>query len=159
MLLLSILLVVGPAAALDTRLGRTEITRASVLEAMNAIRAGHGLPPLHDDRRLDAAAEDRMRDMENAGYWSHVSPDGRTPFALLPIHGYLYSIVGENLASGFETTEILLASWMESPGHRDNILSPLFQDCGMAIIDGSTVGRASGRSVVVLFGRPARPAA
>jgi uncharacterized protein YkwD len=152
MLLVSILLVAGPAAALDTRIGRTEITRASVLEAMNAIRARHGLPPLRDDRRLDAAAEDRIRDMENGGYWSHISPDGRTPFAWLPIHGYLFTSAGENLASGFETTEVLIASWMESQGHRDNILSTEFQDCGVAIIDGSTVGRASGRSVVVLFG-------
>lgn len=158
-LLLLILFVAGPVAALDTRLGRTEITRASVIEAMNAIRTARGLPPFRDDRRLDAAAEDRIRDMENAGYWGHFSPDGRTPFVWLAIHGYLYSNAGENLASGFETTEVLLTSWMESEGHRDNILSTTFQDCGVAVIDGSTVGRASGRSVVVLFGRPARPAA
>ena len=43
---------------------------------------------------------------------------------------------------------------MESPGHRDNILSPLYMDCGVAIIDGSTKGRATGKSIVVLFGRP-----
>ncbi|HYM62566.1 MAG TPA: CAP domain-containing protein [Thermoanaerobaculia bacterium] len=152
-LLLSMFFVAQAAPALDLKLGRTEITRASVVAAMNAIRADHQLPPLRDDDRLDAAADDRMRDMENNGYWGHVSPDGRSPFVWLPIHGYLYSNAGENLASGFETTEVLLASWMESEGHRENILSIVFRDCGVAIIDGSTLGRASGRSVVVLFAR------
>ncbi|HJW94208.1 MAG TPA: CAP domain-containing protein [Thermoanaerobaculia bacterium] len=133
---------------------RTEITRASVLAQMNRARAGAGLAPLHEDGRLDAAAEDRMKDMEDLGYFAHVSPDGRPPFVWLKPHGYNYSNAGENLAAGFETAEVLMDSWMESPGHRDNILNPLYQDCGVAIIDGSTKGRGTGRSIVVLFGRP-----
>jgi uncharacterized protein YkwD len=132
----------------------TDITRESVVAAMNAKRAAIGLAPLHEDKRLDAAADDRMRDMEDLGYWSHVSPDGRTPFLVFKPRGYLYSNAAENLACGFETTEVLMDGWMESPGHRDNILSPLYQDCGVAIIDGSTKGRAAGKSIVVLFGRP-----
>jgi uncharacterized protein YkwD len=140
-----LLLVATPALASD-------ITRASVVAAMNEYRAEHHLPPLREDLRLDAAANDRMRDMEDQGYWAHESPDGRAPFTWLAPNGYEYHYAGENLATGFETTELLVAGWMESPGHRDNILSPHFEDCGIAIIDGLTMQRATGKSIVVMFG-------
>lgn len=139
------LLVAAPALASD-------ITRASVVAAMNEYRAEHHLPPLREDLRLDAAANDRMRDMEDQGYWAHESPDGRSPFTWLAPHGYDFHYAGENLACGFETTELLVAGWMESPGHRDNILSPHFEDCGIAIIDGLTMRRGTGKSIVVMFG-------
>jgi len=130
-----------------------EITSRSVLDAMNEYRAKNGLAPLRDDPRLDLAASDRMHDMEELGYWSHESPDGRSPFLWLKPRGYTFHFAGENLAAGFETCEILVSSWMESPGHRANILSQDYDDCGIAIIDGSTKGRAVGKSVVVMFGR------
>ena len=139
------LLVAAPALASD-------ITRASVVAAMNEYRAEHHLPPLREDLRLDAAANDRMRDMEDQGYWAHESPDGLSPFTWLAPRGYDFHYAGENLACGFETTELLVAGWMESPGHRDNILSPHFEDCGIAIIDGLTMRRGTGKSIVVMFG-------
>lgn len=135
-----------------------EITRASVLTEMNRQREAAGLSPLAEDPRLVKAAEYRVRDMEELEYWAHKSPDGRSPFEMLRPFGYDYHFAGENLASGFETAEVLVESWMESKGHRDNIISPLYEHCGIAIIEGSTVGRATGRSVVVLFGRPLAPA-
>ena len=140
-----LLLVATPALASD-------ITRASVVAAMNEYRAQHHLPPLREDIRLDAAADDRMHDMEDLGYWAHESPDGRSPFSWLAPHGYEFHYAGENLATGFETTELLVAGWMESPGHRENILSPHFEDCGIAIIDGMTMRRGMGKSIVVMFG-------
>lgn len=131
-----------------------DITRENVLDAMNAYRAERGLPPLHFDARLQKATDDRMRDMEELEYWAHESPDGRSPFSWLRAESYDFSFAGENLACGFETNEVLVQSWMESPGHRDNILSPLYTECGIAVIDGSTRGRAAGKSIVVMFGRP-----
>lgn len=139
------LLVATPTLASD-------ITRASVVAAMNEYRAEHNLPPLREDVHLDAAAADRMRDMEDQGYWAHESPDGRSPFSWLAPNGYVFRFAGENLATGFETTELLVSGWMESPGHRANILSPHFEDCGIAIIDGLTTRRATGKSIVVMFG-------
>ena len=138
-------LIAMPAFAAD-------ITRASVVAAMNEERAKLGLRPLREDRRLDAAAEDRMRDMEEQSYWAHESPDGRSPFLWLKMRRYFFRVAGENLATGFETTELLVDGWMESKGHRENILAPDYNDCGIAIIDGATMRRASGKSVVVLFG-------
>ncbi|HET7710598.1 MAG TPA: CAP domain-containing protein [Thermoanaerobaculia bacterium] len=144
-------LVVAAAASLASA---SEITPQSVLEQLNVRRVGAGLGPLRIDDRLAQAAEDRIRDMEEQGYWAHVGPDGRPPFQWLKPRGYEFAFAGENLAAGFETAEVMVESWMESKGHRANILSPLYQDCGIAFIEGSTTGRSVGRSVVVLFARP-----
>jgi uncharacterized protein YkwD len=130
----------------------SEITVERVLELMNDYRAEHGIAPLVVDPRLSQAAEDRMRDMEEIGYWSHESPEGRSPFTWLHVRGYVYSTAAENLAAGFETAPLLVSSWMESPGHRANIMGRDFEHCGIAIIDGSTRGPATGKSIVVLFG-------
>jgi len=144
-LLLLLIIVATPAFASD-------ITRASVVAAMNEYRAQYHLPPLREDARLDAAADDRMRDMEDQAYWAHESPDGRSPFTWMAPNGYAYHYAGENLATGFDTTELLVEGWMESRGHRANILSPHFEDCGIAIIDGLTMRRGVGKSIVVMFG-------
>lgn len=132
----------------------TEITQQSVIAEMNARRARIGLSPLREDTRLTEAAQDRMRDMEEQGYWAHTSPDGRSPFEWLRPRGYQFAYAGENLAAGFETTEVLVDGWMESKGHRENILSPFYSECGIAIIDGATTRKQTGRSVVVMFARP-----
>lgn len=134
-----------------------EITTETVVAEMNIHRAAAGLPPLRHDDRLLRAADSRMRDMEELSYWGHIAPDGRSPFEMIPPHGYEFRYAGENLASGFETAELLVQSWMESKGHRANILSPLYQDCGVSVIEGATTGRGTGRSVVVLFARPISP--
>ncbi|MBK5260830.1 MAG: hypothetical protein JJE51_14665 [Thermoanaerobaculia bacterium] len=140
-----------------TAVSAAEITLDNVVAQMNVRRAAAGLPPLAADERLCHAAEDRMRDMEDQGYWAHISPDGRSPFEWLRPRGYIFAYAGENLAAGFETAEVLVDGWMESEGHRDNIMSPIYKDCGIAIIEGATTGRATGRSIVVLFGRPMNP--
>lgn len=128
-----------------------EITPANVVEEMNQYRVEAGLDPLELDPRLSRAAEDRIVDMAEVGYWGHESPLGTSPFVWLARHGYVHWIAGENLAAGYETTPILVESWMESPGHRANILSTDFADVGVALIDGGTTRRLVGRSVVVVF--------
>jgi uncharacterized protein YkwD len=130
-----------------------EITAENVIRLMNEYRAEGGLPPLRGESRLALAAGDRMRHMEDEGYWAHESPDGLTPFVWVRSREYNFQVAGENLASGFETARLLVQSWMESPGHRANIMSEDYQDCGIAIIDGATTGPATGKSIVVLFGK------
>lgn len=144
-LLVLLALVATPTFAID-------ITTGSVVAAMNGERARRGLRPLREDPRLDAAAGDRLRDMEELSYWAHEAPDGRSPFFWMRPRGYFFRAAGENLAAGFETTELLVGGWMESKGHRENILSPDFEDCGIAVIEGGTMRRVTGKSVVVLFG-------
>ena len=149
-LLLALLLVAPSALALDVAMDQP-INAENVLRLMNEYRAAEGLPPLREDPRLMRAAEDRMRHMEELGYWSHQSPDGMSPFVWLAARDYTYRTAGENLANGFETPQVLVESWMESPGHRANILGSQYEDVGIAIIDGSTTHPAAGKSVVVLF--------
>jgi len=146
--IVSLLLVTGFSSLLREA---DEITTASVLREMNRFRKARGLNPFIPDSRLERAASDRMEDMEELGYWAHRSPDGRSPFVWLPVRGYQFRAAGENLATGFETAKLLVSSWMESKGHRDNILSTDFSGVGIAIIEGSSTGRAAGKSVVVIF--------
>ena len=145
-----LMLVAMTAAAIEPS---NEITAENVLRLMNDYRAEEGLAPLHADLLLVEAAGDRMRHMEDESFWSHQSPDGLSPFHWLNQRQYHYRAAGENLAYGFETARLLVQSWMESRGHRANILSANYEDCGIAIIDGSTLGPATGKSVVVMFGR------
>jgi len=143
--------------AFATPLFAADNTPDSVLSEMNSYRTKEGLSPLRFDPRLVAAAGDRMQDMEDLEYWSHDAPDGRSPFVWLKPHGYDFRFAGENLATGFETVELLVQGWMESPGHRANILSADYDDVGIAVIDGSTTRRATGKSIVVMFGRARMP--
>jgi uncharacterized protein YkwD len=143
-----LLLFAGRAFAADDN----TISVQGVLYLMNAYRAQESLPPLHLDASLTRAAEARMRDMEDGGWWSHESPEGVSPFTWIPVD-YDYVFAAENLAAGFETLHLLVQSWMESPGHRENIMGAQYADCGIAIIDGSTKGPAMGKSIVVMFGR------
>jgi uncharacterized protein YkwD len=150
LVLIALMLLAAAASAVEPS---NEITAANVLSLMNDYRASEGLAPLRSDERLDLAAADRMHHMEEESYWSHESPRGESPFLWLDRRAYHYRAAGENLAYGFETARLLVQSWMESSGHRANILSADYEDCGIAIIEGSTLGPASGKSIVVMFGR------
>jgi uncharacterized protein YkwD len=148
MLLVVAMLFAFRASALDA----DAITAANVTAFMNEYRAEAGLPPLRIDPSLTAAAEARMRDMAEGEWWAHQAPDGTPPFVHIPID-YDYAFAAENLAAGFDTAGVLVLSWMESPGHRANILGANYADCGIAILEGSTKGPSTGKSIVVLFGR------
>jgi uncharacterized protein YkwD len=145
---LLIALLAFRAFALDT----TEIDAANVVALMNEYRVEAGLPPLRLDPALTRAAEARMQEMAEGEWWGHTAPDGTTPFAVISVE-YDYSFAAENLAAGFETAGLLVSSWMESDGHRKNILGVNYADCGVAVLEGSTLGPSTGKSVVVLFGR------
>lgn len=150
LLLVTAFVAAAPAAA-------REIEPANLLAEINARRSLHHLPPLQLNDSLAQAADQRMRHMIDLGYWAHEAPDGTSPFVWLRSGGYMYSNAGENLARGFETVEVLVDSWMESPGHRSALLSPNYVHVGFAILEGSTTGRSAGRSVVAMFGRPLHP--
>lgn len=130
----------------------TEINAANVTALMNEYRAEAGLPPLRLDPSLTRAAEARMNDMADGEWWGHQAPDGTPPFVHIPVD-YDYAFAAENLAAGFDTAGLLVASWMESRGHRANILGVNYADCGIAVLEGATTGPAMGKSIVVLFGR------
>jgi uncharacterized protein YkwD len=120
---------------------------------MNRERARRGLTPLRFDSRLNAAAADRAADMFSRGYFDHVSPDGRSPFLSVQARGYRYAAVGENLAVGYRTPQSVVSGWMNSPGHRENILGRAFEEVGLALVDGSPVRGYGGPTVVAFYAR------
>ena len=132
------------------------ISAAAILDEMNAHRRRYGLAPLSLNGKLNLAASDRVRDMFEQGYFDHVSPDGTQPFVWARHRGYRYATIGENLAEGQRSAREVVSGWMNSPGHRANILGSSFEDCGLAIAQGSPTGRSRGYTFVALYAREAR---
>ncbi|HEY7728030.1 MAG TPA: CAP domain-containing protein, partial [Candidatus Eisenbacteria bacterium] len=92
------------------------------------------LAPLTWDPRVAAVAEGHSRDMVDRSYFSHVSPDGETPWDRLAAAGISYSAAGENIAYGYPTGSAVLAAWLGSPGHRANIENPSFTRHGVGLV-------------------------
>jgi uncharacterized protein YkwD len=123
----------------------------SVVAAMNRERAAHGLGPLRLESRLSLAAEDRVDDMIRKRYFDHVSPDGVQPFTWVRKRGYRYSMVGENLALGYRSGQSVVTGWMNSPGHRENILQRGFDEVGIAVVEASPMRGYRAPLVVALY--------
>ena len=103
----------------------------AVFDLVNQERAIHGLHSLSWDDRLFAAARAHSEDMAADGYFSHTSLDGRSPGDRLLDAGYFWNTYGENIAYGYPTPESVINAWMNSSGHRANILNSSFCDLGV----------------------------
>jgi len=125
---------------------------AAVVEEMNRQRATFGLPPLRINARLEAAADDRITDMFDKQYFSHVSPDGIQPWSWVEQHGYDYREFGENLAVGYPSADSVVDGWMHSPGHRANVLNRNFEEVGVAIAPESPTRGFRGPTIVAIYG-------
>lgn len=130
----------------------SNITSSDLLSLTNQKRQEQGLPSLVLNEKLNAAAEQKARDMFAKDYWAHNGPDGTTPWVFVKSSGYDYLYAGENLARGFTNSPEVVAAWMASPGHRQNILSGDYQDVGFAVIDGNLTGDET-VLVVQMFGK------
>ena len=130
---------------------RSSIEEA-VIAQMNRERAANGLQLLRVNLQLALAAEDRIHDLFARHYFNHVSPDGMQPFVWAQRRGYDYSVIGENLATGYPTASSVVDGWMHSPAHRANILGRDFDEVGVAVADGSPVSEYGGPTYVVLYG-------
>lgn len=129
----------------------TDITASQVLTLVNQDRLQNGLSPVKPDPLLDRAAELKAEDMFAKNYWSHVSPQGATPWDFINKTGYRYLYAGENLARDFATSDQVVKAWMNSPSHRANILNPKYQDMGLAVVNGNMGGEET-TLVVEMFG-------
>lgn len=131
------------------------LTTGGIIVATNSERALRGLPPLTDNAELRAAARAKVQDMFELQYFDHVSPDGSGPAALATTAGYDYIMIGENLAMGnFEDDQDLVTAWMNSPGHRENILHSRYTEIGVAAVEGVFEGNRVWLAVQE-FGLPA----
>jgi uncharacterized protein YkwD len=103
--------------------------------------------------QLTKAAQAREDDMAAQEYFSHVSPQGIRAWSFIQAQCYGYRSAGENLAINFTDSETLVAAWMNSPGHRSNLLNPQFTEIGVGIAAGEFKGHKT-LYVVQLFARP-----
>jgi uncharacterized protein YkwD len=131
----------------------------ATLCVLNARRARHELNPLLLNRKLGTAARSHSRAMVRERFFSHTSPDGTTFVDRIQASGYLSGArswsVGENIAWGSgrrSTPRSIARAWMNSPGHRANILSRSFRHIGIGIASGSPLG-TSGGTYTTDFGR------
>lgn len=132
----------------------SELSRYGVIQETNDQRVQFGLPTLIEKGALNRAAELKMQDLFGKQYFDHVSPEGYGPSHWADTAGYKYRVIGENLAlGGFESDADLVEAWMESPGHRENILKAEFQEIGVAVGKGNFEGDETWIAVQV-FGKP-----
>lgn len=106
----------------------------------NQKRAEAGLSPVVLNSALSKAAEEKAQYMIEKNFWAHVAPDGTTPWYFIKNSGYEYLYAGENLARGYNSAPDVMAAWMASPSHRENILSPHYKDIGFAVKSGTLTG-------------------
>lgn len=137
----------------------TGMTSDQLLALTNEKRIEQGLSPLSINSQLSAAAESKARDMLTKNYWAHNSPDGTTPWDFIKGSGYSYVYAGENLARGFSDPSEVINAWMASPEHRQNMLSPNFNNIGFAIATGSLTGEDTVLVVEMLGTGEVRPIA
>ena len=109
-----------------------------VLNLVNAERAKHSLSPLTLNSSVSRVAQAKAEDMKNNSYFSHTSPTYGSPFDMLKQFGISYSTAGENIAKGQKTPQAVVNAWMNSEGHRANILNKNFTQLGVGYVDGST---------------------
>ncbi|WP_285008172.1 CvpA family protein [Pedobacter faecalis] len=112
---------------------------AEMLELVNQERAKEGLKPFKADTALRVVARKHSADMFARGYFSHIAPEGTTPFQRIDREGILYLTAGENLALA-PTLKIAHEGLMKSPGHRANILRPAFGRVGIGVLQGGIYG-------------------
>lgn len=102
-----------------------------VIDLTNVERRNNGLPALQADSSLSNVAREKSKDMRSNDYFSHTSPTYGSPFDMMRDYGVTYSTAGENIAQGQPTPEEVVNAWMNSEGHRKNILSADFTHLGV----------------------------
>lgn len=124
-----------------------------VVTLTNQERVSAGLGALATSGALNVAAANKAADMFAHDYWAHVSPSGVQPWYWIEQAGYSYLYAGENLAKDFNTSSGVVAGWMGSAGHRDNILNANYQNIGVAAVNGTLLGSQT-TLVVAMYGSP-----
>lgn len=104
-----------------------------VLDLVNAERAKRGISALTLDSSLSSVATKKSQDMIDKNYFDHTSPTYGSPFDMMKQFGISYRTAGENIAKGQKTPQEVVAAWMNSEGHRKNILNPNFTNLGVGI--------------------------
>ena len=105
-----------------------------VTDLVNEQRAAYGLEPLTLNEELTNVAQLKSQDMHDNNYFSHTSPTYGSPFDMMTTFGISYSTAGENIAMGYATPEAVINAWMNSEGHRANILNSAYTQIGVGYV-------------------------
>jgi len=141
-------------ASLHNVLGfATDISVDKLYQLVNEQRQKNNLSPLVLNSSLSLAAQKKAENMFRENYWSHYSPDGKTPWDFILGTGYKYEYAGENLAKNFLFSNGVVDAWMNSTTHRENLLKKEYTDVGYAIVNGVLNGEQT-TLVVQEFGKP-----
>ena len=125
-----------------------------LVDITNSNRLAQNLGVLKENPTLAYAAQLKANDMAEKGYFAHNSPEGKTPWYWFSQGGYKFLYAGENLAVNFSESSDVVTAWMNSEGHRANILNDKFSEIGIAMAPGVYNGRET-IYVVQLFAEPA----
>lgn len=117
------------------------IDQKKLIELTNIERQKKGLSPVSENDALNKAAILKAQNMLSENYWAHFAPSGKTPWDFILGAGYKFTVAGENLAKNFSSADNVVAAWMASPTHRDNLLNPKYQDIGIAVEEGVLNGQ------------------
>lgn len=104
-----------------------------VIRLVNIERKNHGLPTLKEHWELSRVARHKSNDMSSKGYFSHTSPTYGSPFDMIRAYGISYRSAAENIAKGQRTAQQVVNSWMNSSGHRQNILNSNYTHIGVGL--------------------------
>ena len=126
--------ITGPSPSGTTQEEQT------LLDLVNKARADAGLKPMQFDMQLVKVARLKAQDMVDKNYFSHDSPTYGSPFDMMRQFGVSFKYAGENIA-GNSTVEGAFKAWMNSPGHKANILKPEFNFTGIGIVSSPTYGK------------------
>lgn len=140
LILVKVLVTVGYVLLPSAAVYSSAITASNIVALTNAARSALGQPPLQENARLAMAAMGKAEDMVINQYFSHVAPDGKTPWDWIRGAGYDYRYAGENLAVHYVTAEEAHEGWMASPDHRRNIADGRFADVGVGVARGTYAG-------------------
>lgn len=145
------------AGAMNGVLGyATNTSIAGLLDDTNTQRSSNGLGGLALNGQLSSAAQAKANDMAARNYWSHTTPEGNQPWVFISNAGYSYKTAGENLAYGFDSSSSTVTGWMNSPGHRANILNTSFTEVGFGYADAADYQSSGPQTIVVaMYASPA----
>ncbi|MFC0477634.1 SafA/ExsA family spore coat assembly protein [Robertmurraya beringensis] len=116
----------------------TKSIENQVVQLTNQERAKYGLKPLVADWQLARVARYKSADMRDRNYFSHTSPTYGSPFDMMKNFGISYRSAGENIAAGQRTAQEVVTAWMNSEGHRKNILSSGYTHIGVGYAQGGS---------------------
>jgi uncharacterized YkwD family protein len=138
-----ILNIPNSSASNGSQAGTSNVTKSTfasqVVNLVNQERAKAGLQALSSYNALSVMALDKAKDMYYSNYFDHTSPKYGSPFDMMNSYGIRYSYAGENIAKGQRTPQEVMNAWMNSAGHRQNILNPHYTKIGVAFFNGEWV--------------------